>query len=264
MKKIYIDPGHGGEAIGASYNGRKEQDDCLRLSLAVKAQLLTQKGVEVMLSREDDTNPDIMDRAKEANEWGADYFISIHRNAFTPNKAKGVEAWCYSKCAVGGATYNKAEKIVKEICAATDFVDRGVKLGAPSYADFGVNRYTEMSSCLLETGFVDSDSDNAIFDKQFDKIAKAIAKSIYESNVGKWVDKPTKTEEKTQAEEDGLVYLVQVGAFSKKANAEACVEKAKKAGFADAFIAVKGDMDGDGKITAADSREVTRASVGLK
>lgn len=269
MAKFFIDPGHGGESIGASYNGRKEQDDCLRLALAVKALLLTQKGAEVMLSREDDTNPDLKDRAKKANEWGADYFISLHRNAYTPNRAQGVEAWCYSKCAVGGATYNKAEKIVNAVCAATGFVNRGVKLGAPTYADYAVNRYTEMSSCLLEVGFIDSDADNALFDEKFKDTANAIAKSMYEANGGKWVEKSTKTEEKTQTEEkvqteeSGLVYLVQVGAFSDKANAEAYAEKVKKAGF-DAFVTVKGDMDGDGKITAADSRDILRASVGLE
>lgn len=36
MKRIFIDPGHGGGSIGSYYKGRKEQDDCLRLALEVK------------------------------------------------------------------------------------------------------------------------------------------------------------------------------------------------------------------------------------
>ena len=91
--KIFIDPGHGGGSTGAVYKGRKEQDDCLRLSLAVRDILLTQKDVEVMLSREDDSNPSITERCNMANRWGAGYFCSIHRNAIGENIARGVEAW---------------------------------------------------------------------------------------------------------------------------------------------------------------------------
>ncbi|MBR3767516.1 MAG: N-acetylmuramoyl-L-alanine amidase [Clostridia bacterium] len=217
MKKFCIDPGHGGNSIGASYKGRKEQDDCLRLSLAVKEILLTQKDVEVMLSREDDTNPSLEDRAREANAWGADYFISVHRNAFAPNKAQGVEAWVFSKVVVGGITFSQAEEIVNDLCAAAGFVNRGVKLGAPSYTDYAVNRLTNMSSCLLEVGFIDSDSDNAIFDAYFADIALSIAKSLLK-NVG-------------------LEYIPPV---------------------------IVGDVDGDGKVTAADARLILRASVGLE
>lgn len=217
MKKIFIDPGHGGGSIGATYKGRKEQDDCLRLASAVRDILLTQNGISVKMSREDNINPSITSRCAEANQWGADYFLSIHRNAFSPNKANGVEAWVYSKVAVGGETYNMADNIVNRICKSTPFADRGTKLGAPSYTDYGVNRLTKMSSCLLEVGFIDSVSDNAIFDGYFAEIALAIAKAVME-NVG-------------------LEYKPPV---------------------------IKGDVDGDGKVTASDARLILRASVGLE
>lgn len=259
--KIYIDPGHGGSSIGATYKGRVEQDDCLRLSLKVRDLLLQQKNVEVKLSRTSDTNPDLEDRAEEANAWGADYFLSIHRNAFEPNKASGVEMWIYSGCATGGDTYNNAKQILDAVCKATGFKNRGIKKGAPSYKDFAVNKYTKMSSCLAEVGFIDSDSDNAIFDKKFNEMAVAIAKAIYEDNGGKWAEISTKTEEKTPAENDGYIYTVQIGAFSNRDFAEAYAEKAKKAGF-EAFVTIKGDVDGDGKITAADAREALNKAVG--
>lgn len=259
--KIYIDPGHGGSSIGATYKGRKEQDDCLRLALKVRDLLLQQKNVEVKMSRTGDTNPDLEDRAAEANAWGADYFISIHRNALAPNKANGVEIWIYSGCATGGETYNKALTILLNVCKATGFKNRGIKKGAPSYKDFAVNRLTKMSSCLAEVGFIDNDSDNAIFDKKFNEMAAAIARGIYEENGGKWAEISTKTEEKAPAKNDGYIYTVQVGAFSDKKNAEAYAEKVKKAGF-DAFVAVKGDYDGDGKITAKDAQNVLNKSVG--
>ncbi len=217
MKKIYIDAGHGGYSTGATYKGRKEQDDCLRLAKAVKALLDTQQDIEVRLSRETDINPSISQRTSEANSWGADYFISIHRNAVSPNVANGVEGWCYSKIEKGGVTYNYAKNIVDKVCEATGFNNRGIRLGAPNYTDFGVNRMTKMSSVLLEAGFIDSDKDNMIFDTAFSEMALAIAKALTE-NVG-------------------LTYNVPV---------------------------IKGDADGDGKITAADARLILRASVGLE
>lgn len=176
-KKIYIDAGHGGDSIGAVYKGRKEQDDCLRLALAV-GKLVQAQGVTVKYSRTTDVNPDLTGRCNEANNWGADYFISIHRNAFEANQAQGVEAYVYSKCTVGGVTYNKAKVIVDDVCAATGFKNRGVKRGAPKYTDFAVNWVTKMSSCMLECGYIDSDADNKIFDSKFDAMAEAIAKGL--------------------------------------------------------------------------------------
>ena len=70
---------------------------------------------------------------------------------------------------------------------------------------------------------------------------------------------------------DDKYFRVQVGAFSIKANAEAYVLSLKAAEF-DAFIIgvdkegklLLGDIDGDGKITAADARLALRASVGTE
>lgn len=257
-KKIYIDPGHGGSSIGATYKGRKEQDDTLRLAKRVRDYLVKQYVVEVKLSREGDTNPEIIARANEANAWGADYFASLHRNAFKPNQAKGVENWVYSKVSKTGATYKKAERILELICKATGFVNRGMRLGAPSYADFGVNSLTLMDSCLLEVGFIDSDEDNKTFDAKFDAMAQAIAQGLAEA-VGAEKTAPAAP----AAPQNKTLYRVQVGAFHSKENAEAYAAKVKAEGF-DAFVTVAGDVDGDGKVTAADARTALRTSVGLE
>ena len=262
--KIFIDAGHGGDSIGAAYKGRKEQDDCLRLAIAVRDKLLTQKDIEVKMSRTTDVNPEIEDRCAEANKWGADYFLSIHRNAFRPNEATGVEVWIYSKCAKGGETYQMAEKILNEICSTTGYKNRGVKLGAPSYDDFGVNRLTNMHSCLLETGFVDNDNDNAIFDKKFNEMAEGIAKAVYEANGGKWVVVNTKVEDKVSTSDNGYIYYVQAGAFKDRKKAEAEAKRISKLIGVECFVGVKGDMDGDGKLTSDDSRILLRNAVGLE
>lgn len=175
--KIFIDPGHGGSSVGASYKGRKEQDDTLRLALKVKELLLTQKGVEVRLSRETDTNPSISKRCSDANKWGANYFLSIHRNAAAKaDSATGNEIWVVRKA--NEKTQYKASVILESLCKADSLKNRGVKLGAPSYDNFGVNSLTTMASALLEVGFINNSKDNKVFDEKFDSIALAIAKGI--------------------------------------------------------------------------------------
>ena len=248
MLKIFIDPGHGGDSIGASYKGRLEQDDCLRLAKAVRDILFTQKGVETMLSREDNTDPDLLERCERANGWGAGYFLSIHRNAFSPEAATGVEAWVYSEVETNGVTYNMAKNIVDNLCAVTGYRNRGVKKGAPAYRDYAVNKFSKMSSCLLEVGFIDNTKDNTIFDTMFAEMALSIAKSVME-NAGLAFVPPVVIGDvdgdgKVTASDARLILRAAVG-----------LEKIDTA---------RGDLDGDGKITSSDARDALRIATGLE
>ena len=248
MVKIFIDPGHGGASIGASYKGRLEQDDCLRLALAVRDILFTQKGVEVMLSREDDSDPDLFKRCDRANGWGADYFISIHRNAFTPEGATGVEAWVYSGVETDGVTFNMAKNIVDSVSAVTGYRNRGVKKGAPAYRDYAVNRYTNMHSCLLEAGFIDNTRDNTVFDTMFSEIALSIARAVME-NLGLTFVPPVI---KGDVDSDGKVTASDARLILRAAVGLEEVDPER------------GDIDGDGKVTASDARDALRLATGLE
>ena len=70
-------------------------------------------------------------------------------------------------------------------------------------------------------------------------------------------------ETESGTKENARIYRVQIGAFANLSNAEALAEKARKAGF-EATIAVRGDVDGDGKVTAADARAALRIATGLE
>ncbi len=247
-KKIYIDAGHGGDSIGASYKGRLEQDDTLKLALTVGSLLSVQPNIEVKQSRTQSVNPLISSRCAEANRWGADYFISIHRNAFKPEKANGADVFVYSKCAVNGVTYTKAKNILDELCKASTLKERGIHIGAPNYTDFGVNRLTDMSSCLLEVGFIDSSIDNGIFDEEFEKIAQGIAKGLCAA-VGETY-RPfgdINGDGEVDPADARLALRYAVGLEQAKADAIAF-----------------GDMDKDGSISAADARTILRKAVGLE
>ena len=77
---ILLDAGHGGWHNGAVFEGRREKDDVLALTLAV-GRILEDNGLNVLYTRANDTYRSPEERANTANETGADYFVSIHRNA---------------------------------------------------------------------------------------------------------------------------------------------------------------------------------------
>ena len=72
-------------------------------------------------------------------------------------------------------------------------------------------------------------------------------------------------QEVTTKARDTVLYRVQIGAYRDKANAEELAAEARAKGF-DAVVIpfVKGDVDGDGKVTAADARLALRISTGLE
>ncbi len=247
MTKIYIDPGHGGANPGATYGKRKESEDVFALAQAVADRLSAVPGVAVKLSRTADTDPELDARTKEANAWGADYFISIHRNAFLPNGASGIEAWIYSKAAINGDAYRKAQRIVDALSTVTGLKNRGVKLGAPKYRDYAVNRDSKMTSCLVEVGFVDNDKDNAAFDSNLDAMADAIAEAICVNTGLKYVRKGDVDANGTVDVNDARTVLrAAVGLEKLSPDAE------KRA-----------DTDGNGKVTVNDARDILRTATGL-
>ncbi len=97
VKKIVIDPGHGGEDPGAvGKRGLKEKDVVLNVSRLLEKKLKERLGLEVALTRQDDTFIPLDQRAPFANVRNADLFISIHANASPNRKAYGVETYYLS------------------------------------------------------------------------------------------------------------------------------------------------------------------------
>jgi N-acetylmuramoyl-L-alanine amidase len=91
--KIVIDPGHGGKAPGAiGPNGEKEKDITLAVS-KVLAKRLSEKGFEVLLTRESDIYVPLEERTAFANKRNADLFVCVHVNANEKSSLHGVETY---------------------------------------------------------------------------------------------------------------------------------------------------------------------------
>jgi len=213
---IMLDAGHGGSDPGAVYNGRQEKDDTLRLVLAL-GEILQNNGIEVEYTRTTDVYESPYQKAREANEAGVDYFISIHRNSFpTSNTVSGVEALVYNK---SGIKLEMAEEIVEEL-ETVGFVDLGVK----ARPDLVVLQRTKMPAVLVEVGFINSDTDNMLFDNNFDAIAQAIARGILDTlDVG--------DDDDDDIPNIPVRYTVQTGLFRNRMYANNLKEELEEMGF---------------------------------
>ncbi|HTM11154.1 MAG TPA: N-acetylmuramoyl-L-alanine amidase [Verrucomicrobiae bacterium] len=94
LRKIVIDPGHGGRDPGAvGIAGLAEKDIALAVARKLAARLKTEMGIEAILTRDDDRFVSLEERTAMANKQGADLFISLHVNASPNSEARGVETY---------------------------------------------------------------------------------------------------------------------------------------------------------------------------
>lgn len=205
---IILDAGHGGYDNGATYQGRKEKDDVLRLTLAVGEEL-EDEGYNVLYTRTTDRYDSPIEKAGIANRSGADYFISFHRNSgMTPNTYNGTQALVY-------AANTEAERIGEAI--NQELVDFGFKdLGVEERPGLVVLRRTKMPAVLMEVGFINHDKDNQLFDKRFDDMVDAIVDGVKKA---------------IPLEDSPKRYGVQVGLFRQEPNAQYLREQLESQGY---------------------------------
>ena len=207
---IMLDAGHGGKDPGAVYNGRQEKDDALALTLAI-GEILQERGIDVLYTRTTDVYESPYQKAMEANAAGVDFFVSIHRNSYpTDNAVSGVESLIYDR---SGIKLEMAENINDQL-ESIGFVNLGVK----ERPGLVVLRRTKMPAVLVEVGFINSDTDNQIFDDNFDNIALAIAEGILET-LGQ------------SSGPDSSGYTVQVGSYRNPTNADRLVSELREQDF---------------------------------
>lgn len=98
IKRIVIDPGHGGHDTGTiSASGMREKDLVLDVGRRLKAYIKhNYPDVEVIMTRDSDRFVALEERTAIANSQRADLFISIHANASPSRAASGVETFFLS------------------------------------------------------------------------------------------------------------------------------------------------------------------------
>ena len=94
VRRVVIDPGHGGKDPGATGpTGLREKDVVLKIAKKVALRLKKELGCQVILTRKTDHFLPLTQRTAIANARKADLFVSIHANASPKRRAHGVETY---------------------------------------------------------------------------------------------------------------------------------------------------------------------------
>lgn len=140
VKRVIIDAGHGGHDTGAiGKGGTREKDVALKIALKLAA-LLSEAGLEVLLTRDDDTFVRLEDRTAFANQKKGDLFISVHCNSAPTKSLGGVETYTLN---TSSDRYN-----IRLAARENAHADRGVGDLQLILADLATKANTEESSRL--------------------------------------------------------------------------------------------------------------------
>lgn len=236
--KIALTAGHykhtPGKRCLKSLDPKETREWVLNDRIADKVEKLLKNYTGYELIRTDDTKGEkdisLDARTNAANNFKADFYLSIHHNAgIDGGKGGGIVAIVYP----GTDSTTKAwqKDLYKELIAATGL--KGNRSTPLAEMDLHEVRESNMPAVLLELGFMDSATDVPVIlsEKFADKCAAAIVKVIVSKAKLKKKAQPAQT-----TTQKAKVYRVQVGAFTDKKRAEDAVAKAKAAGFKDAYI----------------------------
>jgi N-acetylmuramoyl-L-alanine amidase len=215
QRTIVIDPGHGGEEVGAKGpGGTLEKDVTLAIARKLRAAIVNALGYQVFLTRDKDEDVSLDERTATANNYKADLFLSIHANASRSHGVTGAEVYFLSyqasdeesrrvamtegSAAAPGASATPASelnlilwdmaqaehleessalasRLQEELASATGSAGRGVK-----QAPFRILVGAAMPAALVEVAFISNPDEEKLLasDTYQGKVAAAILKGI--------------------------------------------------------------------------------------
>lgn len=165
---VVIDPGHGGENLGAEYENCVEKDMNLIVAEAMYEELLKYENVEVYLTHTEDVDMTLAERALFAAEKNADFLFCLHFNMSPNHNLFGTEVWI----SAFGEAYSKGMSFgtiqIKQM-EALGLYSRGVKTklkenGESDY--YGIIRESTalgLPCALIEHCHLDHDNDKPFY-----------------------------------------------------------------------------------------------------
>lgn len=166
---LVIDPGHGGHDPGHLPKDTTISMSEKELNLKVANYLggyIEQylQNVEVVYTRTEDTYPTLNERVDKANNIKADYFISIHCNGNERHGVHGTETHVHSMDIKGSAEL--ASSIESQFKQRAGRHSRGVKDQHDLQHSLQVLKYTNMTSVLVECGFITNENEAKFLNTQ--------------------------------------------------------------------------------------------------
>lgn len=172
---VVIDPGHGGNSIGTAGGNIAEKTMTLLYSQQLRDKLV-QMGAKVVMTRETDVNPSLLQRVQIARAANADLFVSIHMNGATSASAKGHSLHYFYEYSqpLAKVFYEKMNEVYASYKSPST---RGYK-----WDPFYVTRNHNLPSILVECGFMTNAEDlERIISPAFqDKLTTAMAQAVLE------------------------------------------------------------------------------------
>ena len=178
--KIYVDQGHNPQNpnAGAEGSGLREQDIVFRVGIELAELLRQNPDFEVRLSRPTaetqigTSNAESLRlRVADANQWGADWYISLHTNASEQASATGSEAFVFS---LGTPAAALATDMLAALQEETGLRNRGV-FSRPSLY---VLKRTTMPAVLMELGFISNPRDARLMNESPSLFARGLYNGI--------------------------------------------------------------------------------------
>jgi N-acetylmuramoyl-L-alanine amidase len=221
-KKIYLSPSNQNNNTYAT-GGTNEMAQCDKIARAAST-ALKRCGFEVKVGKSGDS---MANRCNESDNFGADIHLPIHTNAFNGKVTGGTLVMLYKKSdkhtKAGNAVLNAVGKISPGNDYALQYRQDLYELNTPN-----------AMSVYLEVEFHDTKTGSDWIRKNITNIGEAIAKGICNYYGVKYKAPTTSTPTASKK-----LYRVQVGAYSKKANAEAMKQKLEKAGYQAIIVEAK-------------------------
>ena len=223
-KKIYISPSDQTRNLYAVGN-TSEAEQCRKIALAL-VDALGRCGFAAKTNVSPSAS--MYDRVKESNAWGADAHIPVHTNAYN-GKVAGFRGFYYS-------TGSDGYKLVTAIKNAVAPITPGTSDGLSANPKLYEIKSSNAPCAYLELGFHDNPVEARYIIDHTHELAEAICNGVC-AHYGVAYVNPDKVSAAPApaTESKGTIYRVQVGAFSKKSNAERLRDELKAKGY-NAFI----------------------------
>ena len=177
---VLLDPGHGGEDLGACAHDLCEGEVAFDIASRIEGRL-GPLGLHTLVTRSGDSCPDDAARAAFANDTGADLLISLHTDAAQSASPCGVATYYYGADLPGRAVTSAvgerlAELVQREIVARTDLTDCRTHRKA-----WQLLRMTRMPAIRVDVGYVTNAHDaSRLRSPEFrDAVAEAIAAAVH-------------------------------------------------------------------------------------
>ncbi len=173
---IVIDPGHGGNNLGAEHDGYTEKEMTMAVAKSMKEELERYDNVIVYLTHEQDEDMSIKDRALFAKKRKADFLFSLHFNASVHHNLYGAEVWvpAYSDLYVLGRQFAEIEM---QLLSKLGIYSRGIKTKLNNAGNdyYGILRYCSaenIPSVLIEHCHMDHPIDQPFFQTDKEQLAE--------------------------------------------------------------------------------------------